>query len=184
MLLVVDNGSVYTKNLTDFLSNLGISFQSILHDKIELSKLSEYNSFILSGRRSNDKKMNQLNSKIITMAISEEKPLLGICYGAEIMGLTLGGTIRITNSLHKGDQKIQMLKENPLCKTEINVFESHHFELAKLPTSIQTIAKSQNCEHEIVQFKDSNIFGTQFHPEMTKDGKELIGKFCKLARIS
>ncbi len=184
MLLVVDNGSVYTKNLTDFLSNLEISFQSISHDKVELPKLSEFNSFILSGRRSNDKKMNQLNSKIIKIAISEEKPLLGICYGAEIMGLTLGGTIRKTNSLKKGDQKIQILKENPLCKTEINVFESHHFELAKLPTSLHTIAKSQNCEHEIVQFEDSNIFGTQFHPEMTKDGQELIEKFCKLAQIT
>ena len=184
MLLVVDNGSVYTKNLTDFLSNLEISFQSISHDKIELSKLSKFDLFILSGRRSNDKKMNQLNSKIITMAISEEKPLLGICYGAEIMGLTLGGTIRKINSLKKGDQKIQILKENPLCKTEIDVFQSHHFELAKLPTSLHTIAKSQNCEHEIIQFEDSFIFGTQFHPEMTKDGQELIEKFCKLAQIT
>jgi len=184
LLLVVDNGSVYTKNLTDFLSNLGISFQSISHDKIELSKLSEFNSFILSGRRSNDKKMNQLNSKIIKIAISEEKPLLGICYGAEIMGLSLGGTIKKINSLKKGEQKIQILKENSLCKTEINVFESHHFELAILPTSIQTIAKSQNCAHEIIQFQESNIFGTQFHPEMTRDGQELIEKFCKLAQIS
>ncbi|MFB5598293.1 MAG: type 1 glutamine amidotransferase, partial [Nitrosopumilaceae archaeon] len=142
------------------------------------------NSFILSGRRSNNKEMNQLNSKIVKIAISEKKPLLGICYGAEIMGLTLGGTIRKTNSLQKGEQKIQVLQNNPLCAKEISVFESHHFELAKLPTTINTIAKSQNCDHELIQYQKSNIFGTQFHPEMTKDGKELIKQFCNLSQIS
>lgn len=184
MLLVVDNGSVYTKNLTDFLSHLRISFQSISYDKIELSTISQFSSFILSGRRSNNKEMNQLNSQIIKTAISEKKPLLGICYGAEIMGLTLGGTLRKTNSLQKGEEKIQIFKNNPLCSDEINVFESHHFELAKLPSTINTIAKSQNCEHELIQFQESNIFGTQFHPEMTKDGQELIKKFCNLSQIS
>jgi GMP synthase (glutamine-hydrolysing) len=154
------------------------------YDEIEISKLSKFNSFILSGRRSNDKEMNQLNSKIIKMAISEKKSLLGICYGAEIMGLTLGGTIRKTNSLQKGEQKIQVLQNNPLCTKEINVFESHHFELAKLPTTISTIAKSQNCEHELIQYQEFNIFGTQFHPEMTKDGQELIKQFCNLSQIS
>ncbi len=180
MLLVVDNGSVYTKNLTNFLSNLGVSFQSLPYDKVEISKVNQFDSFILSGRRSNNKEMNQLNSKIINIAISDKKPLLGICYGAEIMGLTLGGTIRKTNSLQKGEQKIQILEKNPLCSNEINVFESHHFELAKLPSTITTIAKSQNCEHELIQFEDSKIFGTQFHPEMSEDGQELIKQFCNL----
>ena len=184
MLLVVDNGSVYTKNLTDFLSKLGISFQNITYDKIDTSTLSQFSSFILSGRRSNNKEMNQLNSQIVKTAISEKKPLLGICYGAEIMGLTLGGTLRKTNSLQKGEQKIQIFHNNPLCIDEIQVFESHHFELSKLPSTIKTLAKSQNCDHELIQFQESNIFGTQFHPEMTKDGQELIKQFCNLSQIS
>ncbi|NIR87371.1 glutamine amidotransferase, partial [Candidatus Bathyarchaeota archaeon] len=81
MLLVVDNGSIYTKNLLEFLSQLDIQYVSKSYDGINLDNLDEYSSFILSGRRQNNKKMNSTNSQIIKLAISKKKPLLGICYG-------------------------------------------------------------------------------------------------------
>ena len=94
MLLVVDNGSIYTKNLIDFLSDKKIKFVSQKVDQVSLSDMEKFYSFILSGRRTNDRKMNATNSKIIKHAVSEKKPLLGICYGAEILAITLGGTIK------------------------------------------------------------------------------------------
>ena len=114
MLLVVDNGSVYTKHLTDFLTNK-INFEILTHDKVDLSNLSKYDSFILSGRRKNNQLMNSINSKIIKYSIKEKKPLLGICYGAEILNLTLGGTIKKSNSLQKGNQEIIISQKNALC---------------------------------------------------------------------
>ena len=65
LLLVVDNGSVYTKNLIDFLSEKKIKFTNIKHNQVNLSKIKEFNSFILSGRRQNNKEMNELNSLIL-----------------------------------------------------------------------------------------------------------------------
>ena len=53
MLLVVDNGSVYTKNLTEFLSKRKIEYSSYPYSKLDFSKMHEFNSFILSGRRKN-----------------------------------------------------------------------------------------------------------------------------------
>ena len=94
MLLVVDNGSVYTQKLSDFLLQKNIKFEKLSHDKISFSNLEKYNSFVLSGRRKNNQLMNAKNSQIIKHALSEKKPLLGICYGAEILALTLGGTIK------------------------------------------------------------------------------------------
>ena len=94
MLLVVDNGSIYTKNLIDFLNKKKISFEIQTPHLLKLNSLENYDSFILSGRRKNEKKTNEINSKIITFSIQNNRKLLGICYGAEILALTLGGTIK------------------------------------------------------------------------------------------
>jgi len=180
LLLVVDNGSVYTKNLIDFLSKKKIKFINLKYNQVNLSKIHDFNSFILSGRRKNDKKMNFLNSKIIQHAVLEKKNLLGICYGAEILALTLGGTIKKMNVLKKGEQEISILKENPLCKGRIKVFESHNYEISRLGSSLIDIAQSQNCLFEMIQYIELNIFGTQFHPEMSIDGKTIIEAFTSL----
>lgn len=180
MLLVVDNGSVYTKNLTEFLSKRKIEYSSYPYSELDFSKMHEFNSIILSGRRKNSKEMNALNSRIITHAISEKKPLLGICYGAEILALTLGGTIRKTPKPCIGEQEIIIQKENPLCSGKIIVFESHNYEISRLNDKLTGIAKSENCLYEIVQYENSNIFGTQFHPEMSNNGQLLIESFALL----
>ena len=179
MLLVVDNGSVYTQHLTHFLEKK-IRFEVITFDKVNFHDLKKYNSFILSGRRKNNQLMNKINSKIIKHSTLEKTPLLGICYGAEILNLTLGGTIQKSNSLQKGNQEIIILKKNPLCIEKIDVFESHNYEISRLGNSLECIATSNSCKNEIINYKNSKIFGTQFHPEMTNDGKILIEKFCFL----
>ena len=177
MLLVVDNGSVYTKSLLDFLTEKSIRHESISFDKIILSELSNYSALILSGRRKNDSLMNVINSKIIKYAVTERKPLLGICYGAEILALTLGGTLKKMDQIHKGNQEIEILKTNPLCNGKINVFESHSYLISKIDTTFTKIAKSNVCDFEMIQYDDLNIFGTQFHPEMSSDGKLLLERF-------
>ena len=180
MLLVIDNGSIYTNNLIDFLKNKKIIFQKQTPELVNLESLHVYNSFILSGRRKNEKKTNEINSKIINHAIQNDKKLLGICYGAEILALTLGGTIRKLNLAQKGNEQIHIQKENSLFDSELQVFESHSFEISKLPNILLAIGESENCKFEIIQYGQKSIFGTQFHPEMSDDGKNLILKFCLL----
>src|SRR3990170_1641478 len=158
MLLVVDNGSVYTRSLLDFLIEKEIHHETITFDKIVPS-------------------MNAVNSKLIKYAVAEKKPLLGICYGAEILALTLGGTLKKMDQIHKGNQEIEILKTNPLCNGKINVFESNSYLISKLDTAFTQIAKSDVCDFEIIQYNKLNIFGTQFHPEMSSDGKLLLEKF-------
>ena len=72
------------------------------------------------------------------------------------------------------------MKENPICKNPIDVFESHGYEISKLPSVLISIGKSNNCKNEIIQYGERLIFGTQFHPEMSLDGNDLIEKFCSL----
>ena len=180
MLLVVDNGSVYTNSLLDFLVEKRILHNTLTYDKIILSNLQQYSQIILSGRRKNNSLMNSINSKIIKHTVLEKKPLLGICYGAEILALTLGGTLKKMNQIHKGNQEIEILKTNPLCHGKINVFESHSYLISKLDNNFIQIAKSDVCNFEIIQYDNLNIFGTQFHPEMSNDGKLLLEKFISI----
>jgi GMP synthase (glutamine-hydrolysing) len=174
---VVDNGSVYTKSLLDFLFDKKIIFNTLPFDKVILSDLNKYSSIILSGRTKNVSLMNAVNSKIIRHAVWERKPLLGICYGAEILALTLGGTIKKMDKLHNGIQEIEAIKPNPICKNKIKVFESHSYLVSKLDSCFEQIAKSDYCKFEVFQYVNHKIFGTQFHPEMSDDGKILLEKF-------
>jgi len=179
LLLVVDNGSIYTEKLINFLTQKNILFEKYTPHKLDLNSLKNYNCFILSGRRKNEKKINKINSKIITYCIKNNSKLLGICYGAEILALTLGGTIKKT-LFQKGTESIQILIDNSICSDSLEVFESHGFEISKLPNILIPLANSANCKYEIIQYEKKPIFGTQFHPEMSQDGNKLIEKFCFL----
>ena len=178
VLLLVDNGSVFTKDIANTLSNSGINFDQKSSDQINLDDISRYDSFILSGRRNNDSQMNAKNSKIIIHAVNQKKKLLGICYGAEILALALGGTIR-KSSVIRGEQEI-ISNDNILCEGKNTVFESHSYEISKLGSSLNCLAESKNCKNEIVKHKELAIYGTQFHPEMTADGQKMIANFAKL----
>lgn len=96
------------------------------------------------------------------------------------MALTLGGTIRKLAISQKGNEKINIQRENLLSANDLHVFESHKFEISKLPNIFDVIGTSKNCKFEIIQYGKKPIFGTQFHPEMSNDGQNLIQKFCSL----
>ena len=180
MLLVVDNGSVYTSSLLDFLYNKKFDFKMKLSSRLELNELDNFDSFILTGRRQNEQKMNRINSQIILHVISEKKKLLGICYGAEILALTLGGTIKKSPSLIKGSETVMVNKKNPLIDGNLAVFQSHRYEISRLGEKLENLASSQTCKHGVIKHNELNIFGTQFHPEMTRDGKTLVESFVNL----
>ena len=176
----MDNGSIYTKNLINFLSEKKIKFISKKFDEVNLLDIQQFNSFILSGRRKNDKKINAINSKIIKHTISEKKSLLGICYGAEILAITLGGTIKKSDKHVGGQETVIIEKENEICDGEISVTESHNYEISQLGNHLHNLAISKSCKYEIVKHNDLNIFGTQFHPEMSNDGQSLIQAFLSI----
>ena len=180
MLLVLDNGSVFTQNLIDFLEEKKILFEKKTPFDLDLDQISKYESFILSGRRKNEKKINSINSKIVTHSVENNKKLLGICYGAEILSLTLGGTIRKLQTPQKGEEEIIITKDNALTNENLFAFESHGFEISKLPKSLISLGNSKSCKNELIQYEGKLIFGTQFHPEMSSEGKQLIEKFCIL----
>ena len=133
---------------------------------------------ILSGRRANDPKINATNSRIIKECLRLDVPLLGICYGAEILALTLGGTIKRMQRGIQENVPITVSKSSPLISSDANpiFYESHKYFVSRLPNGFESLASSIYCEHEIFSFK--RLFGTQFHPEKSGiDGLSLLSNF-------
>ena len=181
MLLVVDNGSVFTQDLLDHLASRSTPF-SVVHCSGEAAP-AEFDSVILSGRRRSDAAANVLNSKVIRRCISEAKPLLGICYGAEILVACLGGTLRRSARPRAGLHDVQVTRENAISSGTLRVLASHRLEIARLPKTMERIATSEQCRYEMIQLLGSNIFGVQFHPEVTPDGRRLIDKFLEIDQM-
>jgi GMP synthase (glutamine-hydrolysing) len=184
-ILVVDNVSPFTSNILECLDKLGARY--IYKKFSEIGKDNDnnvsYDKVILSGRRRNSKECNVINSRIIKDCFVNDIAILGICYGAEIMALTLGGTIYRMSSHIQGTIALKVLKSSPLipCKKFVRVYESHRYCIAKLPDGFDSLASSQFCKYEVFSHKKKKIFGTQFHPEKSgQDGLTLFSNFLKL----
>jgi GMP synthase (glutamine-hydrolysing) len=177
--LVVDNGSPYVKDITSCLDNLRQVYDLKKYDEEFL--LSNYERVILSGRRRNKKEINSTNSQIIKTCYANETPLLGICYGAEIIALTFGGSLHRTD-LVQGFRRINVEKQTKLLeKIHCDVYESHSYAISHLPENFICVASSDTSKHEIICHNSKKIFGTQFHPEKSGEcGTELIRNFVSL----
>lgn len=177
--LVVDNGSPYVKDISQCLNNLGQDYDIKKYD--EEFFLSKYHKVILSGRRKNKKEINSINSKIIKTCYINDTPVLGICYGAEIIALTFGGSLYRTE-LIQGLNIINIEKPTKLLeKSHCEVYESHSYAISHLPENFICVASSQSSKHEIISHDSKRIFGTQFHPEKSGIcGTELIRNFISL----
>ena len=181
--LVVDNLSPFTPDILDCLQKLSIKYTYRKFSEVFENDIEGCNKVILSGRRKNNRQINVANSAIIKQCLQGGKPLLGICYGAEIIALTLGGSIRKMPFRVQGPIQISLSKPNSLTdnKKSISGFESHGYCVARLPRNFETLASSQYCEHEIFSSTEKKIYATQFHPEKSgSDGLDLLHNFARL----
>ncbi len=120
---------------------------------------------------------------IIRICGYQDKVLLGICYGAEILALTLGGSISKMPAHIQGMTKVSISGKNALTqeKNSILVYESHRYRIAKLPSNFMSLANSKYCQHEVFCSDNKTVYGTQFHPEKSgNDGLDLLKNFVEL----
>jgi GMP synthase (glutamine-hydrolysing) len=178
--LVIDNLSPFTPDILDCLGRLGFQYVYRKFSEVSDSDLAGCEKVILSGRRKNSREINAANSRIVRQCHGG-KPLLGICYGAEIIALTLGGSIRKMPAHVQGTTPVSVSGQNPLTggKKSISVYESHGYCVARLPANFKSLASSQYCDHEM--FASGKTYGIQFHPEKSgSDGLALLQNFTKL----
>lgn len=186
--LIVDNNSPYTSHLIDIISDLGYSFDykhysEIKREELEFESLPWFNKVILSGRKTGSSNINATNSTIVKYCCIRDIPILGICYGCQIIALTLGGSLRKLEKPIKEFDHVIVTSNNALVggKQRLMVFKSHKFCVSRLPSCLDSAGESQTCRNEILLHKEKPIFGTQFHPEVSgADGIIILANFMAL----
>ncbi len=109
-------------------------------------------------------------------------PVLGVCYGAQLMAQSFGGEVAKAEIREYGRANLTMIKPNPLLKgltMNSQVWMSHADTILKLPERAIKIASTENVEFAAFQFAQKPAWGIQFHPEVahTLEGKMLLQNF-------
>lgn len=110
-------------------------------------------------------------------------PVLGICYGMQLMTYTLGGNVQHADKREYGETQV-VFKSSPLFETfgsENVCLMSHTDYVDKLPDGFENIAYTDSCPNAGIQNTEKNFYGIQFHPEVnnTVNGTKIIDNFVK-----
>ena len=178
--LILDFGSQYTQLIARRVRELNI-FCEIFPFNNNKYDISDYKALILSGspysvRSDNSLKINLDNFRSVL-------PVLGICYGAQLLAHNSGGEVKPSKTREYGRATLQSIdKKNTLFKgiqDSSQVWMSHADTIFKLPSSCVRIASTKDVENAAFQFIGENTFGIQFHPEVyhSSDGKKLLKNF-------
>jgi GMP synthase (glutamine-hydrolysing) len=116
-------------------------------------------------------------------------PVLGICYGMQVMVEELGGSVRPAAHREFGRARIDVADDTDLfvgIATETDVWMSHGDQVERLPDGFVVLASSTTCPWAAVADRQRRLWGVQFHPEVihTKDGATILESFvCGVAGL-
>ncbi len=99
-------------------------------------------------------------------------PILGICYGHQIIGSAFNSPMRDIGQMLRRYEQVSLLTNHPLfdgLPSELVVAESHRQELALVPESFLHLARSLSTHVEAIAHRSRPIYGVQFHPERSTD---------------
>jgi len=178
---IIDYGSQYTQLIARRIRELNVYSIILPHDFQE--SYIDFNSIkgiILSGGPSSvyEKKSPQLNKKLLSYNV----PILGICYGLQLLVEKFGGSVNNSKVGEYGPSKIDIKLNDYLFKditSTMNAWMSHGDRIETMPDNWEITSQSENGIVSSVQNQGNNIFGVQFHPEVahTERGNDIIRNF-------
>ena len=191
-ILIIDFGSQVTKLIARRVRELGV-YSEIITPK-ELTKLKNFSKIkgiIFSGGPST---VTKIKFQTISREIFSKKiPILGICYGLQLIAKLYGGKIKASKKRREfGRASIFKKRSSLLTKNFFNlnksVWMSHEDAVVKLPKNFKSIAYTEASKLTIIENSREKIYGVQFHPEVTHtdNGKQIFKNFlfliCKIKK--
>ena len=178
-ILIIDFGSQFTQLIARRIRELGVFSEIISHKKINSKfKNTSIRGIILSGGPLNvyQSKKVKFNKEIFNWEI----PILGICFGHQIISKELGGRVKKAKQREFGLAKLNKLGKSKLTNNFFkkngsnNVWMSHADEVTKLAKGFKAIASTETSKFSIVENSFKKYYGIQFHPEVTHSEKGKI----------
>ena len=192
MIIIIDNGSQYTHLIKRNCRDMDYQAE-IINGKLSLGeykdKLESAEKIILSGGPSsvNKEPADSMSSVVINKILEGEWkiPLLGICYGHQLIAHLAGGKVEKGESAEYGLSEVEIDNEDEILKNlpkKINVWVSHFDQITKLPETFIPLAHSKTCKVEAMKHVKLNVYGLQFHPEVwhTEHGEDILKNFLVL----
>jgi GMP synthase (glutamine-hydrolysing) len=181
LIAVLDFGGQYSHLITRRIRECEVYSELLPYNTSpeELRKLNA-KGIVLSGGPSSvyDENTPQCDPAIFELDV----PVLGICYGLQLMVHMLGGHVKATKRREYGKTELQIKDTSDLFKgmnDRIVSWMSHGDYAEALPRGFEIIASSQNCPTAAVRDSSRRLFGVQFHPEVahTENGIQIIRNF-------
>ena len=183
-ILIIDFGSQFTQLIARRIRELGVFSEIMSHKKINSLKIfNNVIGVILSGGPLNvyNGYKFRFNRKVLFLNI----PILGICFGHQIISKELGGRVKKSRFREFGFAEIKKVNNSLLIKNFFNnkntnnVWMSHADHVSKLPNGFKVVASSKNSKFTIIENNKKKYYGVQFHPEVThtNKGKILLKNF-------
>jgi GMP synthase (glutamine-hydrolysing) len=190
--IIIDFGSQVTKLIARRIRELGVFSEIVTPEK--LSKIINHRNikgFVFSGGPSTvtGKKYQSIPKEIFKKNI----PILGICYGLQLISKIFGGKIKSSKKRREFGRAILIKRRNSLLTKNFldkkkSVWMSHEDAVVKLPKNFKIIASTKDSKLTIIENSKNKIYGVQFHPEVThtEKGKQIFKNFlfsiCKIEK--
>ncbi|WP_028951110.1 glutamine-hydrolyzing GMP synthase [Sulfurihydrogenibium subterraneum] len=181
-IVILDFGSQYTQLIARRIRELHI-YSEILPYNTPVEEILKHNpkGIIFSGGPASVYEENapKPDERVYDLGL----PILGICYGLQLITHHFGGEVVKADKHEYGRAEIQVLNHEDLfyeIPEFTHVWMSHADKVVKLPEGFEILARSFNAPYAAVRNKEKKIWGVQFHPEVSHTllGKEILKNFA------
>ncbi len=180
---IIDFGSQYTQLIARRLRELGVYSEIYSPDDVEqVLNSRSLKGLILSG----GPQEAHVDAQHLTVHQSETHiPILGICYGMQLLSVVSGGKVSSTHTREYGLQSVDLQIEDPLfrdLRADEQVWMSHGDSVTELGKGWETVARSGDGTVAAIRHKVRPQYGLQFHPEVTHtcSGERILSNFLDL----
>ncbi len=179
--LVLDFGSQYTQLIARKIRELGV-YSAVFPFHLPLSRIKKENpgAIILSGGPQSvyAPESPKISREIFQLGI----PVLGICYGLQIMTQVLGGKVKSSKKREYGFAYLEVKDRKGILsgiKDRGQVWMSHGDKVHGIPKGFLVSGATPNCPSAVIESRNRKLFGVQFHPEVihTKQGLRILENF-------
>lgn len=182
MILVLDYGSQYTQLIARRVREMQVFSKVVAFDDDLLSYKDQVKGIILSGGPASV--YDNLSPYLPKEVLQWDVPILGVCYGAQLLSQEFGGKVEACTHREFGSSQVKIEKATGLFAgldtDKIHeMWMSHGDQIESIPEGWQVTATTRTCPYAGFESNDGNVMGVQFHPEVVHSsiGKQVLNNF-------